>query len=51
MSQDALAQARARNIRDALEEDIGPCDWTAQLIAPDMQAEAMGLEHAWRAEP
>jgi nicotinate-nucleotide pyrophosphorylase (carboxylating) len=40
MSQEALAQARARNIRDALEEDIGPCDWTAQLIAPDMQAEA-----------
>lgn len=40
MSQEALAQARARNIRDALEEDIGPCDWTAQLIAPDTQAEA-----------
>ena len=40
MSQDALAQARARNIRDALEEDIGPCDWTAQLTAPDTQAEA-----------
>lgn len=40
MSQETLAQARARNIRDALEEDIGPCDWTAQLIAPDTQAEA-----------
>ncbi len=40
MSQEALAQARARNIRDALEEDIGPRDWTAQLIAPDTQAEA-----------
>ncbi|MBU6142873.1 MAG: carboxylating nicotinate-nucleotide diphosphorylase [Betaproteobacteria bacterium] len=40
MSQETLAQARARNIRDALEEDIGPCDWTAQLIAPDTRAEA-----------
>ncbi len=28
----ALAEARARNIRDAIEEDIGPCDWTAQLV-------------------
>ncbi len=27
-----LAQARARNIRDALAEDIGRCDWTAQLV-------------------
>jgi nicotinate-nucleotide pyrophosphorylase (carboxylating) len=40
MSQEALAQARARNIRDALEEDIGPCDWTAQLISPKTRAEA-----------
>lgn len=40
MSQEALAQARARNIRDALEEDIGPCDWTAQLISPSTRAEA-----------
>lgn len=40
MSQEALAQARARNIRDALEEDIGPCDWTAQLISPNTRAEA-----------
>ncbi len=40
MSQETLVQARARNIRDALEEDIGPCDWTAQLISPDTLAEA-----------
>jgi nicotinate-nucleotide pyrophosphorylase (carboxylating) len=40
MSQETLVQARARNMRDALEEDIGPCDWTAQLISPDTLAEA-----------
>jgi nicotinate-nucleotide pyrophosphorylase (carboxylating) len=28
---ETLAQARERNIRDALMEDIGVCDWTAQL--------------------
>ncbi|MFT7722704.1 MAG: carboxylating nicotinate-nucleotide diphosphorylase [Roseateles sp.] len=30
--EETLAQARARNIRDALTEDIGRCDWTAQLV-------------------
>jgi nicotinate-nucleotide pyrophosphorylase (carboxylating) len=40
MSPESLAQARQRNIQDALQEDIGPCDWTAQLIAPNTQAEA-----------
>ena len=40
MSPESLAQARQRNIREALQEDIGPCDWTAQLIAPDTRAEA-----------
>jgi nicotinate-nucleotide pyrophosphorylase (carboxylating) len=29
---ETLAEARARNIRDALFEDIGLCDWTAQLV-------------------
>lgn len=29
---ETLAQARERNIRDALFEDIGRCDWTAQLV-------------------
>lgn len=28
---ETLDQARQRNIRDALMEDIGVCDWTAQL--------------------
>jgi len=28
---ETLAEARQRNIRDALMEDIGVCDWTAQL--------------------
>jgi nicotinate-nucleotide pyrophosphorylase (carboxylating) len=27
-----LTQARLRNVRDALMEDIGRCDWTAQLV-------------------
>jgi len=31
-AEETLAQARARNIRDALAEDIGRCDWTAQLV-------------------
>ncbi|QWE11155.1 carboxylating nicotinate-nucleotide diphosphorylase [Polynucleobacter sp. es-EL-1] len=29
---ETLEQARARNIHDALMEDIGTCDWTAQLV-------------------
>ncbi|MEO6276636.1 carboxylating nicotinate-nucleotide diphosphorylase [Roseateles sp.] len=29
---ETLEQARARNIREALAEDIGRCDWTAQLV-------------------
>jgi len=29
---ETLAEARQRNIRDALTEDIGVCDWTAQLV-------------------
>jgi nicotinate-nucleotide pyrophosphorylase (carboxylating) len=29
---EGLEEARARNIRDALSEDIGRCDWTAQLV-------------------
>lgn len=30
-AEETLAEARARNIREALAEDIGRCDWTAQL--------------------
>jgi len=29
---ETLEGARARNIREALDEDIGRCDWTAQLV-------------------
>ena len=29
---ETLEQARLRNIRDALLEDIGTCDWTGQLV-------------------
>jgi nicotinate-nucleotide pyrophosphorylase (carboxylating) len=31
-AEETLAQARERNIREALAEDIGRCDWTAQLV-------------------
>ncbi|MFG6433534.1 carboxylating nicotinate-nucleotide diphosphorylase [Roseateles sp. LYH14W] len=30
--EETLDQARARNIRESLAEDIGRCDWTAQLV-------------------
>ncbi len=35
-----LDQARNRNVRDALVEDIGRCDWTAQLIPAGRQVQA-----------
>ena len=31
---ETLAEARARNVRDALREDVGTGDWTALLVAP-----------------
>ena len=31
-SEETLDQARERNIHEALAEDIGRCDWTAQLV-------------------
>jgi nicotinate-nucleotide pyrophosphorylase (carboxylating) len=37
---ETLAEARARNIRDALFEDVGVCDWTASLIAPNQRVQA-----------
>lgn len=37
---ETLEQARERNIRDALREDIGQCDWTAQLIPADRRVQA-----------
>ncbi|NRF69899.1 carboxylating nicotinate-nucleotide diphosphorylase [Aquincola sp. S2] len=35
-----LDAARARNIRDALAEDIGTGDWTAQLVPSDHRVQA-----------
>ncbi len=29
---ETLEEARARNVHDALFEDVGVCDWTAQLV-------------------
>jgi nicotinate-nucleotide pyrophosphorylase (carboxylating) len=37
---ETLEVARARNVRDALYEDIGRGDWTAQLVAPGTAATA-----------
>jgi len=34
---ETLDEARARNIRDALREDLGTGDWTAQLVPADRQ--------------
>ncbi len=34
-SHETLEQARARNVRDALLEDLGPVDWTARLVPQD----------------
>lgn len=31
---ETLESAIERNVRDALMEDIGTCDWTAQLVRP-----------------
>ena len=37
---ESLPQAIARNVRDALAEDLGTGDWTAQLIPENRQAHA-----------
>lgn len=37
---ETLAEARARNIQEALNEDIGRKDWTAELVASDTAATA-----------
>ncbi len=37
---ETLAQARARNVRDALAEDIGRGDWTGLLVPPDRRISA-----------
>ncbi|MCV2352922.1 carboxylating nicotinate-nucleotide diphosphorylase [Paucibacter sp. B2R-40] len=37
---ETLSEARQRNIRDALFEDIGLCDWTAQLVPAGRRVKA-----------
>ncbi|MFZ4650824.1 MAG: carboxylating nicotinate-nucleotide diphosphorylase [Rubrivivax sp.] len=37
---ETLEQARARNVRDALAEDIGRCDWTSLLVPADRRVHA-----------
>ena len=37
---ESLAEARGRNVRDALREDVGRCDWTAQLVPAQAQVSA-----------
>jgi nicotinate-nucleotide pyrophosphorylase (carboxylating) len=39
-SNEGLEQARARNIEDALREDLGTGDWTAQLVPTGSQVQA-----------
>ena len=38
---ETLAEARARNVRDALSEDIGRQDWTGRLIPADKRIRAV----------
>lgn len=40
---ESLAAARARNVHDALMEDIGVCDWTAQLVPEGRRVNARVL--------
>ena len=37
---ETLEEARERNVRDALFEDVGVCDWTAQLVPGDQRVKA-----------
>ena len=37
---ETLQEARERNIRDALFEDVGVCDWTAQLVPANQRVKA-----------
>lgn len=40
---ETLEEARERNIRDALMEDIGRCDWTGLLVPADQRVKARVL--------
>ncbi len=37
---ETLEEARSRNVHDALFEDVGVCDWTAQLVPGDQRVHA-----------
>ena len=37
---ETLEEARARNVHDALFEDLGMCDWTAQLVPANERVQA-----------
>jgi hypothetical protein len=37
---ETLEEARARNVHDALFEDVGVCDWTAQLVPANERVQA-----------
>ena len=37
---ETLQEARERNVRDALFEDVGVCDWTARLVPGDQRVSA-----------
>lgn len=37
---ETLTEARERNVRDALFEDVGVCDWTAQLVPAGQRVKA-----------
>ena len=37
---ETLEEARVRNVRDALFEDVGVCDWTAQLVPAGQRVKA-----------
>ena len=37
---ETLQEARERNVRDALFEDVGVCDWTAQLVPAKQRVKA-----------
>jgi nicotinate-nucleotide pyrophosphorylase (carboxylating) len=45
---ETLEEARARNVRDALAEDIGRADWTSLLVPPErrVRARVVVREHA-----
>jgi nicotinate-nucleotide pyrophosphorylase (carboxylating) len=40
---ETLAEARLRNVRDALREDIGRCDWTGLLVPDEERVRARVL--------